>query len=63
MLLIWGEQDFCFTPEFRRGWMERFPDAEVHPLPDVGHWVMEDAHERVVPLVRDFLARHAEEGP
>jgi haloalkane dehalogenase len=62
MLLIWGEQDFCFTPEFRRGWMERFPHAEVHPLADVGHWVMEDAHERVVPLVRDFLARHAEAG-
>ncbi|MBW1877048.1 MAG: alpha/beta fold hydrolase [Deltaproteobacteria bacterium] len=58
VLLIWGEKDFCFTPEFRRGWEERLPRAEVHALADVGHWVMEDAHERVVPLVRDFLARH-----
>ncbi len=57
-LLIWGEKDFCFTPDYRRGFEARFPDAEVHALPDAGHWVMEDAHERVVPLVRDFLHRH-----
>jgi len=58
VLVVWGERDFCFTPEFRRGWQERLPHAEVHQLADAGHWVMEDAHEQVVPLVRDFLERH-----
>jgi haloalkane dehalogenase len=35
-----------------------FPNAEVHRLADAGHYVIEDAHERIVPLVADFLQRH-----
>lgn len=58
-LIVWGEQDFCFTPYYRRGFEERFPDAEVHALPDAAHWVVEDAHERILPWMRDFLAREA----
>lgn len=58
VLLVWGEQDFCFTPDFRRGFMRRFPQAEVHALDDASHWVVEDAHERIVPWMRDFLRRH-----
>ena len=48
MQILWGEQDFCFTPNFRRRWQEFFPDAEVHAWDDVGHYVMEDAPERVI---------------
>ena len=55
MLLLWGDADFCFTPRFRARWQQIFPDAEVHAWPDVGHYVMEDAHERVLPLVQGFL--------
>jgi len=58
MLIVWGEQDFCFTPAYRKEWQKRFPDAEVHPLEHAGHWVVEDAHERIVPLLGDWLARH-----
>ncbi len=57
MTLIWGERDWCFTPAFRAEWQRRFPAAEVHPLADAGHYVVEDASDRVVGLVRDFLAR------
>ena len=32
--------------------------AETHTFADAGHYVLEDAHERIVPLVADFLARH-----
>lgn len=55
MLLLWGDADFCFTPEFRATWQRHFPRAEVHAWTDVGHYVMEDAPERVVPLVEQFL--------
>jgi haloalkane dehalogenase len=56
--LIWGMQDWCFTPHFLERFQEFFPHAEVNELADVGHYVMEDAHEQVVPLVREFLRRH-----
>ncbi|MEC7986134.1 MAG: alpha/beta fold hydrolase [Myxococcota bacterium] len=55
MLILWGEQDFCFTPHFRKEWEERCPDALVHAWDDVGHYVMEDATERVTDAMRSFL--------
>jgi haloalkane dehalogenase len=56
--LIWGMRDWCFGPQFLERFREFFPAAEVHRLADAGHYVVEDAHERIVPLVSDFLARH-----
>lgn len=55
MLVLWGDADFCFTPKFRATWQRHFPHAEVHAWADVGHYVMEDAPERVLPLVEKFL--------
>ncbi len=60
MLIIWGAKDWVFTvKDFLAGWRERFPEAEVHVLPDAGHYVVEDAHERIVPLMLSFLERSA----
>ena len=56
MMILWGDDDFCFSPVFREEWMQRFPDASVHAWKDVGHYVMEDAPERVIELLRPFLA-------
>ncbi len=56
MLICWGDADFCFTPQFREEWERRFPTALVHHWSDVGHYVMEDAHARVVSAMADFLA-------
>jgi haloalkane dehalogenase len=58
MLICWGERDFVFDHHFLDEWMRRFPKAEVHRLPDAGHYVLEDAIEQIVPLVRDFLQRN-----
>ena len=58
MLLPWGERDWCFTPEFRKEFEARFPQAESFPLEDVGHYLFEDAPERVIPRMRAFLAAH-----
>ena len=58
MLLIWGEKDWCFTPHFREEFQQRFPQAEVLKLDDAGHYVFEDAHERMIPRMREFLAQH-----
>jgi haloalkane dehalogenase len=52
MEVVWGMQDWCFTPLFLAGWEQRFPDAGVTRLDDVGHYVMEDAPEAVVQAIR-----------
>ena len=56
--LIWGMRDWCFRPECLERFIGHWPKAEVHRLDDCGHYVIEDAYERIVPLVRDFLANH-----
>jgi len=58
ILLIWGERDWCFTTEFLQEFERRFPRAESFRIPDSGHYVFEDAHERIIPRVREFLAAH-----
>lgn len=58
-LICWGERDFVFDEHFLRIWIERFPDAEVHRYPDGGHYILEDASDEVVPLIRTFLDSHA----
>ena len=54
-MFIWGMRDWCFTPDFLARFLEIFPTAEVHRLADAGHYVVEDAHERILPLVERFL--------
>jgi haloalkane dehalogenase len=55
--LIWGMRDWCFRPECLERFIRHWPEAEVQRLEDCGHYVVEDAHERIVPLMRDFLER------
>jgi len=55
--LIWGMRDWCFRPECLDRLVQHWPQVEVHRLEDCGHYVVEDAHERIVPLVRAFLNR------
>lgn len=55
MLICWGMRDFCFTPRFLADWIARFPKANVHRFEDAGHYVVEDAHERIVPAIKEFL--------
>ena len=57
-MFIWGAKDFGFTSDFLQKWRSKVPDSEVHELQDAAHFVVEDAHERIVPLIRAFLCRH-----
>ncbi len=58
MQLFWGLRDFVFDRHFLAEWQERFPDAESHVYPECGHYILEDAHQEIVPAVREFLDRH-----
>ena len=57
MLICWGDRDFCFNDFYFAEWLRRFPDAETHRFADAGHYVVEDAAERIIPLLRAFLDR------
>lgn len=56
MMIFWGGNDFCFNDVFLAEWKRRFPQATIHRYADAGHYVVEDAHERILPALRDFLA-------
>lgn len=58
MLIVWGERDFCFDRSFREEWQRRFPNAQVHALMDASHYVLEEAHERIIPWMQEFFLRH-----
>lgn len=60
MLILWGDDDFCFTTrDFLPPWREHFPNADVRVLPHVGHYIVEDAHEQILPVIENFLAMQA----
>ncbi len=58
LMICWGLKDFVFDRYFLDEWQRRFPAAEVHRFDDCGHYVLEDAGEEIVPLVRRFLEAH-----
>jgi len=59
MLICWGEHDFVFDSDYRLEWQRRFPDAKVKKFKDAGHYVLEDASDIIIPLVKDFLKYHS----
>jgi haloalkane dehalogenase len=56
MEIFWGGKDWCFNDFFLAEWMQRFPRANVHRIDDAGHYVLEDAHDYIVPQVLRFLS-------
>jgi haloalkane dehalogenase len=52
-------RDWCFRPECLERFLKHWPNAEAHRLEDAGHYVVEDAKEQILPLMREFLARTA----
>jgi haloalkane dehalogenase len=54
--IAWGMKDAAFTPAvLDELWVGTFPNAVVTRVPDAGHFVQEDAYERVVPALLDHL--------
>jgi haloalkane dehalogenase len=58
MLILWGRHDFVFDVDYYNEWCRRFPTAEHHLFDDAGHYLMEDIPDRIIRLVKAFLARH-----
>lgn len=54
-LVIWGAHDSYLPPVFAERQREPFPSAEIHVLPDSGHWPFVDDPPAVTRLLADFL--------
>ncbi len=58
MLICWGLKDFVFDKIFLNKWISLYPKSEVHSFEDAGHYILEDASEEIVPIIKQFLKKH-----
>lgn len=58
-LVVWGMRDPVFHHGYLEAWRELVPGADFHCMEDAGHWVVEDEHGRILPLMSNFLSRTA----
>ncbi|WP_267406568.1 MULTISPECIES: alpha/beta hydrolase [unclassified Chryseobacterium] len=56
MLVIWGKYDPSFTVAGAWKYKEDVPSAEVH-IVDGGHFILDETKNKVISLMRSFLAR------
>jgi pimeloyl-ACP methyl ester carboxylesterase len=56
-LIVWGPHDGYMPEESARAYLSDLPAAELHVLPDAGHWALETHLDVAVTLIRDFLGR------
>jgi pimeloyl-ACP methyl ester carboxylesterase len=54
--ISWAMKDPAFLPSYLDAlWLDTFPEARVTKLEDAGHYLQEDAHERIVPELVSFV--------
>ena len=54
-LLVCGLRDHGYGASALGVWRELLPEARVHTMDDAAHYLQEDAHERIVPWILEFL--------
>ena len=54
-LILWGAKDIAFQTKELDRWRSELANVEVHEFADCGHFVAEEAPERVLPALRAFL--------
>ena len=57
-LVVWGARDHYLNASFASRQREAFPSAEVHLVPDSGHWPFIDSPDVCRALLVDFLEDH-----
>lgn len=53
--IIWGMKDWCFSQRFLDRWMLYYPQSQIFPIRDAGHYILEDAPDEVISHVKRFL--------
>lgn len=63
LLLGWGMKDFIFCRKILAEWIRYFPHAQIHRMYDAGHYVLEDAAEEIIPIIKTFIDSKIIHGP
>ena len=56
-LIFWGFRDIAFRKKELERWKSELSDCTVHELEDCGHFLAEEAPERILPILREFMSR------
>ena len=54
-LVLWGLRDIAFRKKELDRWKSELTDVEAHEFQDCGHFLAEEAPEKVVRLLRVFM--------
>ncbi|HHL19248.1 MAG TPA: alpha/beta fold hydrolase, partial [Thiothrix sp.] len=54
-LLIWGDKDRIIPRRYGHRLQKDLPNSRLEILPNVGHMTQEEAPEKVLSLIRDFM--------
>jgi haloalkane dehalogenase len=55
-ILMWGMKDWCFNTTCLERLQRLFPQAQTHPLPNAGHYVVEEAIDEIIGVLRSFFS-------
>lgn len=58
VLLCWGVRDWCFPTEFLKRFLTDYPEAEVCKIEKAGHYLLEDAPEKVIEAIGAFFEKY-----
>ena len=55
-LIVWGEEDTALGIELTQGYEPYVRDLTLQTLPNVSHWVQQEAPEKVNQILADWLS-------
>ncbi|MYE36352.1 MAG: alpha/beta fold hydrolase [Rhodobacteraceae bacterium] len=55
VLLLWGLKDIAFRRKELERWKSELPNHKLYIFEDCGHFLAEEAPDRVISAIRDFL--------
>ena len=56
-LIFWGFKDIAFRKKELERWKAELADFEAHEFQDCGHFLAEEAPDRILPALRAFMQR------
>tara|TARA_R110001583_G_scaffold743_2_gene6794 strand:+ start:5262 stop:6143 length:882 start_codon:yes stop_codon:yes gene_type:complete len=57
-VICWGLQDFVFDKHFLALWKQKMPHAQINEFADCGHYILEDASNEVIDIVKTFMDKN-----
>ncbi len=55
VLIVWGMLDPVLPPNVLDMWKRAYPHAQVREIPDASHFLQEDAPDKVIGAIEEFL--------